>query len=61
MSIIDSQRYQNPISVDLYLKNQQMARNLLALDNEYIYVLTDYKTKEIQAIDTPNVLDVHVE
>ena len=58
MSIIDSQRYQNPIELDLYLKDKQMSRDLLILDNEYLYVLADYKTKEIQAIDhSPHLLN----
>ena len=58
MSIIDSQRYQNPIELDLYLKDRQMSRDLLILDNEYLYVLADYKTKEIQAIDhSPHLLN----
>ena len=58
MPKVDSQRYKIPINVNSYLNNKQIFRDLLVLDSQYLYVLADYKTKEIQAVDhSPHLLN----
>lgn len=58
MPLVDSQRHNISINLNSYLQNKQILRDLLVLDNQFLYVLSDYKTKEIQAIDnSPHLLN----
>jgi len=58
MTIIDFQRLNRSIDLELYLSKKQMSRDLLSVNSDYVYVLTDFKTGIIQAVDySPNLLN----